>query len=67
MNGDAEFCEIFLDGVEIPAANLIGAENQGWAIAQSTLSAERGLIIFELAERMQLFMERLLRRELAAE
>ena len=67
MNGDAEFCEIFLDGVEIPAANLIGAENQGWAIAQSTLSAERGLIVFELAERMQLFMERLLRRELAAE
>ena len=67
MNGDAEFCEIFLDGVEIPAANRIGEENQGWSIAQSTLSAERGLIVFELAERMQLFIERLLRRELAAD
>jgi len=50
--GNAEFCEIFLDNVEIPVENLIGEENQGWLIAQSTLSAERGLIIFELSERM---------------
>jgi alkylation response protein AidB-like acyl-CoA dehydrogenase len=50
--GQAEFCEIFLDNVEIPVADLIGEENAGWAIAQSTLSAERGLIIFELSERM---------------
>ncbi|QGZ96206.1 acyl-CoA dehydrogenase family protein [Terricaulis silvestris] len=52
MTGQSEFCEIFLDNVEIPAENLIGAENAGWMIAQSTLSAERGLIIFDLAERM---------------
>jgi alkylation response protein AidB-like acyl-CoA dehydrogenase len=50
--GQAEFCEIFLDDVRIPACDLIGAENEGWKIAQSTLSAERGLIIFELSERM---------------
>jgi len=60
--GQAEFCEIFLDDVEIPAENLIGAENQGWLIAQSTLSAERGLIIFEHSERMA----RALERDLAA-
>lgn len=52
MTGQSEFCELFFDNVEIPAANLIGAENDGWMIAQSTLSAERGLIIFDLAERM---------------
>ncbi|MGD9980127.1 MAG: acyl-CoA dehydrogenase family protein [Hyphomonadaceae bacterium] len=52
MTGQAEFCELFFDNVEIPAENLIGAENAGWAIAQSTLSAERGLIVFDLAERM---------------
>jgi alkylation response protein AidB-like acyl-CoA dehydrogenase len=52
MTGQSEFCELFLDNVEIPAENLIGAENAGWMIAQSTLSAERGLIIFDLAERM---------------
>ena len=52
MTGQSEFCELFFDNVEIPADNLIGAENEGWMIAQSTLSAERGLIIFDLAERM---------------
>ncbi|MEQ1808285.1 MAG: acyl-CoA dehydrogenase family protein [Terricaulis sp.] len=52
MTGQSEFCELFFDNVEIPAENLIGAENEGWMIAQSTLSAERGLIIFDLAERM---------------
>src|SRR5690606_30977488 len=35
MNGMNEFCEVFLDNVEIPAENLIGLENQGWAVAQS--------------------------------
>ena len=52
MTGEQEFTEVFLDNVEIPAENLIGAENAGWSIAQSTLSAERGLIIFESTERM---------------
>jgi alkylation response protein AidB-like acyl-CoA dehydrogenase len=50
--GDAHFCEIFLSDVTIPAANLIGAENAGWQVAQSTLSAERGLTMLELAERL---------------
>ena len=35
--GDSHFCEIFLDDVRIPAANLIGAENAGWQVAQATL------------------------------
>ena len=50
--GDAHFCEIFLSDVRIPAANLIGAENTGWQVAQTTLSAERGLTMLELAERL---------------
>lgn len=61
-NGNAEFAEIFLDNVEIPVANRLGEENQGWQIAQSTLSAERGLIIFELAERTNHFFEDMLRK-----
>lgn len=52
ITGEAEFAEVFLDNVEIPAENLIGRENEGWTIAQSTLSAERGLIVFNLAERL---------------
>jgi alkylation response protein AidB-like acyl-CoA dehydrogenase len=50
--GDSHFCEIFLSDVTIPAANLIGAANAGWQAAQSTLSAERGLTMLELAERL---------------
>jgi len=50
--GDSHFCEIFLNDVSIPAANLVGAENAGWQVAQSTLGAERGLTMLELAERL---------------
>lgn len=50
--GDQHFCEIFLDDVVIPAANLIGAENAGWQVAQATLGAERGMTMLELAERL---------------
>jgi alkylation response protein AidB-like acyl-CoA dehydrogenase len=50
--GDSHFCEIFLNDVTIPAANLVGAENQGWQVAQATLGAERGMTMLELAERL---------------
>jgi alkylation response protein AidB-like acyl-CoA dehydrogenase len=50
--GDSHFCEIFLNDVSIPAANLVGAENAGWQVAQATLGAERGLTMLELAERL---------------
>lgn len=53
MTGAWHFNEIFLDEVRIPAKNLIGPENEGWKVAQSTLSSERGLSILELAERMR--------------
>jgi len=56
--GRAEFTEIYLDNVVIPVENRIGNENEGWSIAQSTLSAERGLIIFEHSERLARMLER---------
>lgn len=52
ITGEAEFCEIFFDDVEVPAENLIGRENQGWMIAQSTLTTERGLLVFDCSERL---------------
>jgi alkylation response protein AidB-like acyl-CoA dehydrogenase len=51
-DGDAHFCELFLTDVRIPAENRVGAENDGWRIAQATLSSERGPTILELAERL---------------
>lgn len=53
ITGEAEFCELFFDDVEVPAENLVGTENAGWQIAQSTLTTERGLLTFELAERLK--------------
>ena len=50
--GHTEFCEIFLDNVWIPRESLIGAENDGWNIAQRTLATERGPIAVETIERM---------------
>ena len=40
--GSREFAEVFFDDVEVPADNLVGARGQGWAIAMSMLTYERG-------------------------
>jgi alkylation response protein AidB-like acyl-CoA dehydrogenase len=50
--GEREFCEIFLTDVRIPASGLVGEENDGWRVAQSTLSTERGTMVLEFAERL---------------
>ncbi|MDL5159702.1 acyl-CoA dehydrogenase family protein [Actinomycetospora termitidis] len=41
MTGDREFCEVFLDDVRVPRSNLLGRENEGWAITSHTLGSER--------------------------
>jgi alkylation response protein AidB-like acyl-CoA dehydrogenase len=42
MTGGEEFNEVFLDDVHVRREHLVGAENQGWAIATTTLAHERG-------------------------
>jgi alkylation response protein AidB-like acyl-CoA dehydrogenase len=41
MTGAHTFNEVFFDGARIPAANLVGAENEGWSLAKVTLGNER--------------------------
>jgi alkylation response protein AidB-like acyl-CoA dehydrogenase len=41
-NGDPETAEVFWDGVEVPAENRLGEEGDGWRIAMTTVSYERG-------------------------
>jgi alkylation response protein AidB-like acyl-CoA dehydrogenase len=43
MNGHASFNEVFLDNARVPAANVIGAVNDGWKVALTTLAHERRL------------------------
>jgi alkylation response protein AidB-like acyl-CoA dehydrogenase len=42
MPGSSEFCETFLDNVRIPRENVVGKVNEGWRVATTTLSNERG-------------------------
>jgi alkylation response protein AidB-like acyl-CoA dehydrogenase len=53
IHGDEEFAELFLDDVEVPVEDRLGEDGQGWAVAQSTLSSERGLTLLELSARMR--------------
>jgi alkylation response protein AidB-like acyl-CoA dehydrogenase len=39
--GGGTLCEVFLDGVEIPAENLVGELNGGWSVLMHTLDFER--------------------------
>jgi alkylation response protein AidB-like acyl-CoA dehydrogenase len=48
-----EFCELFLNDVEIPVEDRIGEENAGWRIANSTLSTERSMLLLMPAEQLR--------------
>ncbi|WP_328390367.1 acyl-CoA dehydrogenase family protein [Nocardia sp. NBC_00416] len=43
LDGEPGFAEIFLDDVFVPDTDVIGAPNEGWRVAMSTSSNERGL------------------------
>jgi alkylation response protein AidB-like acyl-CoA dehydrogenase len=44
MTGDAGFNEVFFDEVRVPVENLVGPENEGWKVANTTLAHERNML-----------------------
>ena len=42
MNGDAHFTEVFLDDAVVPDGDRIGTAGEGWRVALTCLSYERG-------------------------
>jgi alkylation response protein AidB-like acyl-CoA dehydrogenase len=44
ISGDADFNEVFFDGVRVPRENLLGDLHGGWQIATTALQNERGIL-----------------------
>ena len=45
LDGETGFAEVFFDDARVPAANLLGAEGEGWKVAMATAGFERGLML----------------------
>ena len=60
ITGEAEFNEIFFSDVEVPVANRLGEEGEGWNVAMTTLLHERGTLGFALTASFDAGVNRLL-------
>ena len=57
LTGEAEFNEVFLSDVFVPTGQLVGPLHEGWKVANSTLSHERGTNPRQLVIHIQLLSE----------
>jgi alkylation response protein AidB-like acyl-CoA dehydrogenase len=60
ITGDAEFNEVFLENVRIPAGNVLGGVNEGWEVGIATLMYERLALGFGLQVRLRIALDALI-------
>ena len=60
ITGSSEFCEVFLDDVRIPRANLVGKLHDGWRVTTTTLSNERGTAALAMLMRFKLALDEII-------
>jgi alkylation response protein AidB-like acyl-CoA dehydrogenase len=53
LTGNQEFNEVFLDSAHVPDDHVIGPVGDGWRVATSTLSRERGVNLRQLVIHLQ--------------
>ena len=62
MHGVEEFCEVFFDGVVVPADRLLGEVDGGWSIAMDLLPYERSTALWQRAAYLQRRLQQLVHR-----
>ena len=59
MTGDAEFSEVYFDGVVVPRENVLGELNGGWKLALHTLTNERGPVVLSHQVKLRVALDSL--------
>ena len=60
LDGQYHNCEVFYDNVRIPLSNVVGEIGDGWKVAMSTLSFERGSAFMQAQLELSQRVERLI-------